>query len=820
MRKKVFKGAIDFCLILLLLLSTATPWAAATYAAGPASYSITAAAGTGGTISPSGITAVPEGGSQSYTITPNSGYLISSVVYSVSADTTVYSVSLDTVDVSTAFIYTFTNVTTDHAITASFTSENPGGGTAAYYNCTVDDGGDPIWDIIISSSGLEEGDSNRISAGSAVTVKVTRQVRGDKGDEALSASLKGLDVRSNTGAVTVTGSCTAKKGEYRFTMPGGPVTVRPIVDYSDLRVYVRDNKSGSYTLKETLSRDEMVSLAEDGAFYYTGYDRFPTAVIGKATQYIKLKDLFTECGITLKENSSILMTAPDGGTREFAYGTLYGERRYCYPNIDSASASGRNAIEPIIAIKGYQSRFIDLPSGKTIDDMAPDTIGAYRFAYGQTEAQFNGGTPSLDTATVYDFLKWTDTIKVTLGSEAQAVGGGGVAVVEAKAVIDAAGKASVTLEADTVKSSLEKAINAVKDSGAIPEVKIKVNLDETAKSVEVTLPGDLLKELAAPDKLLLTVSTPFGDVTLDAEAIKAIQAGNTGKDVKIGIAPVADAKAGIADGRELTDTVADVTLASGGKAVAGFGNGKLKIRIPFTPDGGQKVKGYYVVWLTDEGKSVRMEGSSYDSAAGSMQFETDHLSRYAVAYTSNTAVNIYSDIGENAWYADCVTFVTENGCFQGTSADTFSPDADMTRAMFVTVLGRAGGVKAENYTKSDFSDVAAGSWYSGYVQWAYENGIADGMGGGRFAPDQPVTREQMVAIINSYWKWKEKDDKSAPAGSPAFTDKDRISGWAAEGASFCSGKGWLTGYPDGSFQPQKTASRAEVAQIIDNIYNE
>lgn len=730
--------------------------------------------------------------------------------------------------------YPVTTLTTDssysftmpnRSVTVRVTFENTGGTPVTYYNCTFDNGGDPIWNVSVSSPGSEGGGSGRISAGSAVTVTVTRQVRGE--NEALSASLEGLEVRSGVSALAVTtvsttngSNGTVKSGTYSFTMPAGAVTVSPVVDYADLRVYARANRSGSYTLKGTLSRNEMVSLAETGAFYYTGYDRFPTAVIGKATQYITLEDLLEECGVTLTENSEIYMSAPDGGTRTFTYGQLYGQTRYCYPHINTGSSANRTVIEPIIAVKGYQSRFIDLPSGSTINDMPPDTFDTYRFAYGQTEAQFNGGTPSLDTATVYDFLKWTDTIKVTLDAGGQVAGGaGGAVIVEAKAVIDAAGKASVTLEADAVKSGLTAAVNAAKESGAVPAVKFNIELDKAAKSAEITLPGGVLKDLAAPDKLLLTVSTPFGDVALDAEALKAIQAAGPGKDVTITIAPVTGGTVGIADGRELTDTVADITLTSGGKAVTGFGNGKLKIQIPFTPDSGKKVKGYYVVWLTEDGRTVRMTGASYQQDSGAMEFETDHLSRYAVAYTSNTAVNVFSDIGENAWYAGCVSYVTEKGYFQGTGADVFSPAADMSRAMFVTVLGRASGVKTENYTASSFSDAAVGSWYGGYVQWAYENKIISGVGGGRFAPDQAVTREQMAAILANYSKWK-GETVNTPEERPGYPDADRISGWAAGGVVLCTANKWLTGYPDGSFRPQKTASRAEVAQIIYNIYNE
>ena len=135
----------------------------------------------------------------------------------------------------------------------------------------------------------------------------------------------------------------------------------------------------------------------------------------------------------------------------------------------------------------------------------------------------------------------------------------------------------------------------------------------------------------------------------------------------------------------------------------------------------------------------------------------------------------------------------------------------------MTVLGRINGIKTEDYTKSSFSDVNIKSWYGGYLQWAYENKIISGVGGDKFAPNQSVTREQMASILNNYENWKSKKDKGASGTPLSYTDAGQISGWAEDGVRLCTEKKWLSGYPDSSFRPSKTATRAEVAQIISNL---
>lgn len=173
------------------------------------------------------------------------------------------------------------------------------------------------------------------------------------------------------------------------------------------------------------------------------------------------------------------------------------------------------------------------------------------------------------------------------------------------------------------------------------------------------------------------------------------------------------------------------------------------------------------------------------------------------------------------WAAEPIRFCVENGLFYGVSARSFAPDASMTRAMFVTVLGRlyekSNGSLPQPAAGTDFYDVDEGSYYAPYVTWAAANGIVSGYGDGRFGPDDQVTREQMGAIMASFLRAAGYGDRVTVGSISGFKDASRISGWAEDGVAVCVGCGLLSGYPDGCFYPQDKATRAQVAAILERL---
>ena len=171
----------------------------------------------------------------------------------------------------------------------------------------------------------------------------------------------------------------------------------------------------------------------------------------------------------------------------------------------------------------------------------------------------------------------------------------------------------------------------------------------------------------------------------------------------------------------------------------------------------------------------------------------------------------FSDVAANAWYADAAQYVRDNGIMNGTSATTFSPNSTMTRAMLAAVLYRAAGSPAVSQT-ADFRDVAAGAYYANAAAWASSRGIVTGYGNGLFGSNDPVTREQIAAIL---WRYQ---GSPAPAGTAAsFADQSSISSYAVNAVAWARENGIVGGMEGNRFAPKNNATRAQVAVILQNF---
>lgn len=172
----------------------------------------------------------------------------------------------------------------------------------------------------------------------------------------------------------------------------------------------------------------------------------------------------------------------------------------------------------------------------------------------------------------------------------------------------------------------------------------------------------------------------------------------------------------------------------------------------------------------------------------------------------------FRDVTEGAWYYDAVRYVTENGLFQGTSADRFSPDGSMTRAMLAAVLWRLEGQPAAQDAPS-FTDAVSGAWYEKAIAWAASEQIMQGVGAGRFAPDARLTREQIAAVLYRYAGWL-GHETAAEGTLSAFSDGGEVASWARDAFIWASETGLVTGKNGGRLDPKGSAKRAEVAAIL------
>ena len=233
---------------------------------------------------------------------------------------------------------------------------------------------------------------------------------------------------------------------------------------------------------------------------------------------------------------------------------------------------------------------------------------------------------------------------------------------------------------------------------------------------------------------------------------------------------------------------------------------------------------------------VKPEGGTwkeYDISSGSVEVDvTDFATGYATfcadveidgemlrSYVEYCWIRpLFNDVEEH-WAEEIIYEAYDLELFNGTSATTFDPDGEMSRAMFVTVLGRMHGADPEDYENRKFTDVADGTYYTGYVAWAVETGVVNGVTESTFCPDDPVTRQQAAAMIHRYLAYIGKTLPDCADPAEPFTDMDEAADYAVEPIEAMRLSGIINGYPQGDFRPADSIKRAEAAKIFLSLYH-
>ena len=173
--------------------------------------------------------------------------------------------------------------------------------------------------------------------------------------------------------------------------------------------------------------------------------------------------------------------------------------------------------------------------------------------------------------------------------------------------------------------------------------------------------------------------------------------------------------------------------------------------------------------------------------------------------------DLFIDIAPDAWYKDAVQYAYDNGLMTGISANEFAPEATTTRAIIVSILARLENVtSAESAGFNDVND----EWYATAVNWAANVGVVNGYEDNTFRPNQPITREQLAAILMNYASYK-GEDVSARADLSNYTDQP--SAWATETMQWAVAEGLISGVTADQLQPQGNATRAQVAAILERF---
>lgn len=173
----------------------------------------------------------------------------------------------------------------------------------------------------------------------------------------------------------------------------------------------------------------------------------------------------------------------------------------------------------------------------------------------------------------------------------------------------------------------------------------------------------------------------------------------------------------------------------------------------------------------------------------------------------------FNDVSANDWFASAVDYVTGKGMMNGTADNTFSPKANATRGMVVTVLYRLENQPSTS--AASFTDVASGAYYANAVAWANANGIVSGYGSGKFGPNDKVTREQLAAILYRYAQYKKYDvSVGEDTNILSYDDAQSISSYAIPAIQWACGAGVVTGKSGSKLDSKGNATRAEVAAML------
>lgn len=391
------------------------------------------------------------------------------------------------------------------------------------------------------------------------------------------------------------------------------------------------------------------------------------------------------------------------------------------------------------------------------------------------------------------------------------------AEIKISAAVDDKGKAIVNIIDKMIIEAFEKALdNAKKNGNEKNGITVVLRVDTKDKNVSditVNLPKSV-QDIVIENKIVSTiviVDNPDIRIGMDLMTIKEINQ-QAKSDVNITVKRIDNSTLGDeAKKAVLSRSLFDLRVNYGNdKEVQNFGTGSVSISIPYTLALNEKAENIKAVYIDKNKKVQWIENSIYDISKKLVNFNTNHFSIYGVGYKE--ADIAFEDIA-NHWAKEDIEFAVNRGLFSCTSTSSFSPDIEMTRGMFVTVLGRMANADVSIYTESKFTDVKRDSYYMGYIEWANKNGIIKGISNEKFAPESAITREQIAFILQNYSKFIGLELPKVH-GENTFVDSVTISSYAKDAVKLMQISGIIKGKDGNHFAPQVAATRAEVSSLL------
>lgn len=343
------------------------------------------------------------------------------------------------------------------------------------------------------------------------------------------------------------------------------------------------------------------------------------------------------------------------------------------------------------------------------------------------------------------------------------------------------GKSSASVSTSLGAQIVEQAVQNNSDT-----VVIAPKMSKNTKHAELKMPGSVLRDLGEQTNADLRIETPVANVTIRNEALSEL--GRDAKQVVVSAEKTDDNAVKI----DITVDGESVSTVTGGLKTS-FDLGEGEVAVLVAPDGTETII-----------RKSLVEGSmAYVLLDGPA----------TVKIVDNT--KSFDDVADGDWFNDYVGFVSSHELFKGVTDTQFAPDVTMTRSMLATVLWRLENEEAVSVSDV-FSDVGSDEWFSSGVLWANEHDIVQGYGGSTFGPADSITREQLATMLCRYAKYAGVDT-SAESKLDSFSDRDQVSSWAKDSLEWAISAGLVEGKPGGLLDPGASASRAEVAAVLQRM---
>ena len=373
------------------------------------------------------------------------------------------------------------------------------------------------------------------------------------------------------------------------------------------------------------------------------------------------------------------------------------------------------------------------------------------------------------------------------------------------------GVAVGAVSSEIAKILVEKAKTTEKEGNAAI-VKFAVKTNVNTKAANISIPRDAIDQLAGDTDSDMKIESNIGWMTFDSTATEAISGADNSEDVKFGIGKVEKDSLDQAVQQKIGDRpVYDFSVTAGDSPVSDFNGGSVNIAIPYTLQDNEKPEAVVVYYINDSGELIPVEGK-YNSETSLVEFTVNHFSKYLISYHE---VN-FTDVGENAWYHDAVTFAAARGITAGIGNDMFGPNQVLTRAQLLVMVMRAYGIDPEENSDENFVD-AGDAYYTGYLAAAKKLGISEGIGNNRFNPQGVITRQDMLTMLYRALDTLDKiPDVEDQNDLQAFSDADSISDYAKTAINHLVSSGIISG-SNGKLEPLSGSTRAQMAQVLYNL---